>query len=48
MQVPNIKLSNIDNTINKVYVKFYINEDVDSDDAVKMVDLSKSKLEVVS
>lgn len=46
--MPAVKIPSADGSLDKVYVKFFVNEDIDSDDAIKLADLSKKKLEVVS
>ena len=42
MQLRALKIKGVPN-LEKVYAKFFIHEDIDSDDAIKMVDLTKSK-----
>ena len=42
MQLRALKIKNVPN-LQRVYAKFFIHEDIDSDDAIKMVDLTGSK-----
>lgn len=42
MQLRGLKLKN-DPDLKQLYAKFFIHEDIDSDDGIKMVDLSESK-----